>query len=595
VPTDGVRVHRSGEPAAHDGEAPLNATRLLVSTARRGGPWLVLLVASALVSAAAQIAFPAVMGRAVDAAVGHAPRTWIAGAAALVALLVAGDVADDLARAGATARSTSWLRRSLLARLLGAGYRPAGQWAGGDLASRLGANAADAGRAAGDAVRAGTSAAIALGSAVALALLDVWLGLTFVLGLALLTALARSFGAAASQTAESYLAAQGRIASRLVDAVAGARTIAAAGTREREVERILAPLPQLRRHGEEMWTQQARFGALDALLVPLLVVAVLAVAGLELARGRITPGAMLSAGQYALLGSSLSSAFMVVNRLARSRAGAGRAAEVLASRPVRYGTAELPPGGGCLEFRGVGACPGGRRLLQSVSFCIAPGTLAAVVGRTGAGKSLLAALAARLVDPDEGEILLDGVALPLLTHGALRRAVTYAFERPVLLGDTVAGAVAFGIDTPDQDRVEAAAAAAQAHRFIQRLPAGYATPLGEAPMSGGEAQRVGLARAFAHAGRVIVLDDVVASLDTVTEHEITQVLTGPLGGRTRLVVAQRVSTAARADVVIWLDAATVRAVAPHATLWELADYRALFGAFPSRGDARPTAVSGIAE
>jgi ATP-binding cassette subfamily B protein len=100
----------------------------------------------------------------------------------------------------------------------------------------------------------------------------------------------------------------------------------------------------------------------------------------------------------------------------------------------------------------------------------------------------------------------------------------------------------------------------------------------DAPMSGGEVQRVGLARTFAHARRVVVLDDVAASLDTVTEHHIGAVLTGALASHTRIVVAQRASTAARADAVVWLEGGRVRAYAPHDELWLDAEYRALFEA-----------------
>jgi ATP-binding cassette, subfamily B, bacterial len=97
-------------------------------------------------------------------------------------------------------------------------------------------------------------------------------------------------------------------------------------------------------------------------------------------------------------------------------------------------------------------------------------------------------------------------------------------------------------------------------------------------MSGGEIQRLGLARAFAHAGRLLVLDDVAASLDTVTEYHIRQVLTGALADRTRLIVAHRVSTAAHADLVVWLDDGRVRSVAPHRQLWREPGYRAVFDA-----------------
>ena len=95
-------------------------------------------------------------------------------------------------------------------------------------------------------------------------------------------------------------------------------------------------------------------------------------------------------------------------------------------------------------------------------------------------------------------------------------------------------------------------------------------------MSGGELQRLGLARAFAHAGRLLILDDVAASLDTVTEYEISAALTGPLADRTRIVVAHRASTAGRAEMVVWLERGRIRGVAPHAELWGDPDYRSVF-------------------
>jgi ATP-binding cassette subfamily B protein len=142
--------------------------------------------------------------------------------------------------------------------------------------------------------------------------------------------------------------------------------------------------------------------------------------------------------------------------------------------------------------------------------------------------------------------------------------------------------------------VLAAARAARADDFSRRLPDGYRTELTEAPMSGGEVQRVGLARTFAHGGRLMVLDDVAGSLDTVTEHHIGRALTGELADRTRLIIAHRASTAARSDLVVWLDRGRVRAVAPHRELWRDPRYRAIFepeeaprNGAPSPDGARP--------
>jgi ATP-binding cassette subfamily B protein len=182
-----------------------------------------------------------------------------------------------------------------------------------------------------------------------------------------------------------------------------------------------------------------------------------------------------------------------------------------------------------------------------------------------------------LVEPDAGEVRLDGVPLPRLDRAELRHAVGYGFERPVLVGQTLGDAIAFGARTATAEEVTAAAHAARADEFIRRMPDGYATRLADVHLSGGEAQRVGLARAFAHTGRVLVLDDVAASLDTVTEHHIREVLTGALADRTRVVVAHRASTAAQADLVVWLDGGTVRASAPHHDLWRDPAYREVFG------------------
>jgi ATP-binding cassette subfamily B protein len=215
---------------------------------------------------------------------------------------------------------------------------------------------------------------------------------------------------------------------------------------------------------------------------------------------------------------------------------------------------------------------GGTPLLDRVDLDLPGGAAVAVVGRSGAGKSVLAAVAARLRDPDDGEIRLDGVALPELARTELRAAVGAAFDRPVLVGGTVGDAIGLGLDRP---RVRAAARATHAHEFVSRLPQGYDTPLHLAPMSGGEAQRLGLARAW-HTGRLLVLDDATSSLDMVTEMQISRTLTTDHGGRTRLIVTHRAATAARADIVVWLEAGRVRAVAPHDLLWREPDYRAVF-------------------
>jgi ATP-binding cassette subfamily B protein len=289
---------------------------------------------------------------------------------------------------------------------------------------------------------------------------------------------------------------------------------------------------------------------------------------------------MLAALQYAALGAGLGSVVGVLGRIARSRAGCRRTAEILGSEPQRYGGRDLPPGPGRLELRGVTVHhadgPGHRPVLDHVDLVVPGGATVAVVGASGSGKSVLAAVSGRLLDPDEGEILLDGVPLPRVRHDSLRRAIGHAFARPVLVGETVGSAIALGLGSATPPRIRGAARAARVDTVIDRLPDGYDTRLADTPLSGGEIQRLGVARALG-AERLLVLDDATSSLDTVTEYEVGRALMDAADRRTRLVVTHRAGTAARADLVAWLDHGRLRGYAAHQALWHHPDYRALMG------------------
>jgi ATP-binding cassette subfamily B protein len=292
----------------------------------------------------------------------------------------------------------------------------------------------------------------------------------------------------------------------------------------------------------------------------------MAAGGLLLASHDLTPGDLFAAGRYAVIGAGLGALTGVLGGLARARAATSRIDAVLRVSPLSYGSLSLPDGPGRLEFEDVSV----DGVLRGLSFAVPGGSCAAVVGRSGSGKSVLAFLAARLRDPDGGTVLLDGVPLPSMSEGELRRAVGCAFEKPVLLGGTVSDAIGLG---RAHVGVTHAATAVHAHDFIVRLPHGYDTPLAEAPMSGGEAQRIGLARAW-DASRLLVLDDATSSLDTVTEMRIGEALLA--ASRTRWISTHRITTAERADLVVWLDGGTVRAVGSHAALWDDPAYRAVF-------------------
>lgn len=576
--------------------------RLLLAAARQRGWWLALLGGASLAGAAAQVLLPVAVGHAIDAliagnqtagnATAGSPARPLAACTVLVAVIVGCGAATDLATGVSGVAATAWLRRLLAGHIVAAGPSTGSSagFSAGDTVSRIVAGAADAGTAPASVLLAVVALMPPLGSVVALGLIDPWLVVAFAVGFPALAVILRALVRDSSEVSAGYGRAQGAIAARLLDALAGARTIAAAGTQTRERARVLAPLPLLRENGYAAWRVQAKAAAQATAIAPALQVIVVAVAGLELARHQITAGDLVAASQYAVLAAGVGATVGLASRIGRARGGARRAAELLARPCPRYGAWTLPGGRhaasrGELELRGITVCHDGAEVLRDLDLTVPPGAAVALVGRSGAGKSTLARLAGRLADPDAGTVRLDGVDLRELTKASLRESVVYAFERPELVGDTPYDVIGFGLRRPDDAQVRVAAGQAQAAAFLARLPRRLRTPLRRTPLSGGEVQRLGLARAFAHASaaRLLVLDDATSSLDTVTEMLVAQAVTSELSSLTRLIVAHRTTTAARADLVAWLDGGRIRALAPHSDLWADPGYRAIFGAASGPG------------
>ncbi|MYW05149.1 ABC transporter ATP-binding protein [Streptomyces sp. SID3343] len=553
---------------------------VLVGAVRHSAGHTAAVLVFSTASAVIAVALPAVLGHTLDLLIdgGSGLHAAIVLCAALIAAEVLFDALEAWAGGVTSARTAAWLRRRQADHLLSlAPHRAADRFSPGDLVTRLTGNAAEASTAPATVAAAIASFFVPIGGLVALGLIDVRLLAVFLAGVPLLVWLLSAFARGSSDSVSRYQEVQADIASRLVEALGGARTVAAAGTTERELRRVLAPLPELGAQGRRMWHVYGRAMAGSTILVPLSTTAVLAVGGIRVVGGHLSVGALLAASRYAVLAAGLGAVVGQLNALVRSRAATRRLAELHAAAPMVGGARALPVGGpGRLELRAVTVFRGGAAVLRGVDLVVPGGATMAVVGRSGAGKSTLAAVAGRLADVDGGEVRLDGVALAELDSDVLRREVGYAFERPVLFGDTVGAAIGFGPYVPGDDDIRAAARAAGADTFVRLLPGGYATPLAEAPMSGGELQRLGLARSFAHAGRLLILDDATSSLDSVTELHVGRALVRDVRAGTRLLIAHRVSSAARADLVAWMQDGRVRAVGRHEELWEDADYRAVF-------------------
>lgn len=526
---------------------------LLATTTRDHRPWLLLL--NAAITTTAGLLLPAALAGAVDMALGGTfvlfTILWLL---VLAGIEVVGDAVGIVLAASITARATAWLRRRLTKKLLTLGHPS--PLAAGDAVSRVTGDCGNAGGIAGLVIGFAVTVVSSVGSVIALALLDWRLAAVFVLSVPLAALLIRTHMRMTADDVLTYQEVSGEVSARLLDSVSGLRTIVAAGIADRETNRVLEPLPRLAAAGAGMWRTQAKMMWRAGLLLPAVEVAVLTAAGFGVMEGRLSTGDVLAALGYSALGMGIVGQMTQLTVLERTRASAGRIAEVLDTPAPKRPAPQ--PSNGVIELRNVSVGDA----LHDVNLMIPAGTFAAIVGSSGAGKSTLAAVLGGLSAVDAGEVIGDD-------------AVGYAFERPALLGATIGRSIGYGTDA-DEIQVRDAAVAAQVHDVLIRLPQGYETPLADAPLSGGELQRIGLARAIIRDPEVLVLDDATASLDTVTEAKVDKALTTALPGRTRVVVTHRPATAARADLVVWLEEGRVRGTGTHQELWTDEDYRAVF-------------------
>jgi len=258
----------------------------------------------------------------------------------------------------------------------------------------------------------------------------------------------------------------------------------------------------------------------------------------------------------------------------------GRLNEILDVRPtiVREEPVQhLPPtmSGRTIEFRNVGfhypSDPAGepRWVLRNVSFSVPAGATLGVVGATGSGKSALLDLIPRMYDPQEGEILIDGVPTRHVAPAELRREIGFVPQESLLFSDTIGANLAYG--TQDPASAEWAAGVAQLDQTIAEFPGQYETILGERGinLSGGQKQRASLARALAKTPGIVLLDDALSAVDTHTEAEILRALREALAGRTALIASHRISAIRDASWIIVLEKGTIVEQGRHAELMAL--------------------------
>jgi ABC-type multidrug transport system fused ATPase/permease subunit len=324
-----------------------------------------------------------------------------------------------------------------------------------------------------------------------------------------------------------------------------------------------------------------------ALYVPLLsFLPLLAQGAVLLAAGRMVVSGSLSLSDFfkfnlllAMLIVPLRSLGMWIGQAQRATASGERIFEVM-DEPEgvddRPGAVELPAGPGAIRFEGVGfGYAEGRPVLHEIELEIAAGRTVALIGHTGSGKTTLAALVPRFYDATDGRVLVDGIDVRDVTRRSLRREIGVISQDPFLFSATVRENIAFGVLDATDEQILRAAQAAQAHEFVEELPLGYDTVIGERgiTLSGGQRQRLAIARALVIDPRILILDDATASVDATTEAKIRTGLSEAMRERTTIIIAHRLSTIALADEIVVLDHGRITA---HGTQAELLATNAVY-------------------
>ena len=258
----------------------------------------------------------------------------------------------------------------------------------------------------------------------------------------------------------------------------------------------------------------------------------------------------------------------------RAVASGNRVFEILDREPRIESAPDAPPlpdGPGAVELRDVSlAYNGGAPALEDAELKVSAGQTVALVGPSGSGKTSLVALLARLYDPTRGSVLVDGADLRTVDVRSLRSQIAFVADDSFLFSASVAENIAYAHPEATQEEIETAARRAQAHGFIESLPDGYATLVGERglTLSGGQRQRIAIARALLADPRILILDDATSSVDARTEAAIKRGLREVMAGRTTFIVAHRMSTISLADEIVVMDAGTIVDRGSHEELLE---------------------------
>ncbi len=401
-----------------------------------------------------------------------------------------------------------------------------------------------------------TAAGTLVGMFAVLLSLDAALALIALSVAPLLVLLTQRFGRSVRARWHAQKEIESSVNSVLQEVLTGLRVVKAFGQERREEARYLDRAGREVRANLAVVRAQATFYTLTALVLAAGTAAALWVGVRNVQAGALTLGGLTLVMAYlAQLYAPLEALTHKVSELQGSFAGAERAFALLDEAVDvvdRPGARPLEHARGHIELRDIGfAYVPEAPVLRGANVVVPAGTRVGIVGRTGAGKTTLVNLLTRFHDPDEGALLLDGVDMRDWKLEDLRRQFAIVLQEPVLFSTTIAENIAYGRPEASAEEIAAAARAANAHEFIEALPDGYQTQVGERGMmlSGGQRQRIALARAFLKDAPILILDEPTSSVDLKTEAAIIEAMERLMAGRTTFIVAHRLDTLRHCDVI----------------------------------------------
>jgi len=360
---------------------------------------------------------------------------------------------------------------------------------------------------------------------------------------------------------------QQRIAELTAEAeenVSGIRIVKAFAREEHQLHRFQRAVARVFDQSIYTTRVQAFFSPLIGLLPQIGIALVLLIGGREVIDGSLSLGAFVAFYTYVgMLAGPMRSLGMALGMAQRAVASGNRMFEILDREPAIQsppGAPALPAGGGAVDLRGVTLrYNGGSPSLTGVDLAVEAGKTVALVGPSGAGKTSLVGLIARLYDPSEGTVMVDGADVRGVDLDSLRSQIAFVADDSFLFTASVAENIAYARQEATTEEIEAAARRAQADAFILELPDGYETRVGERglTLSGGQRQRVAIARALLADPRILILDDATSSVDATTESAIKAGLREAMAGRTTFIIAHRLSTVSLADEIVVMDGGTI--------------------------------------